>query len=52
MNAALAEQGIKYSVFINKLTKSGVQVDRKILSQIATEYPAAFSKITAEVMGK
>lgn len=52
MNAALAEQGVKYSVFINKLTKSGIQVDRKIMSQMAVEYPAAFAKLTTEVMSR
>jgi len=50
MNASLSEQGIKYSVFINKLTLAGVTVDRKIMSQMAVEYPAAFAKLVAEVM--
>lgn len=52
MNAALGEQGVKYSAFINKLKTSNVELDRKVLSQIATEYPAVFTKITSEVMGK
>jgi large subunit ribosomal protein L20 len=52
INAALGEQGIKYSTFINKLKIAKVELDRKILSQIATEHPAVFAKITTEVMGK
>src|SRR3989339_1897152 len=45
MNAALRELGMKYSIFINKLKINKIELDRKILSQLAVEHPAVFKKI-------
>ena len=45
MNAALRELGTKYSTFINKLKTNKIELDRKILSQLAVEHPAVFKKI-------
>jgi len=45
MNAALRELGMKYSIFINKLKINKIELDRKILSQLAVEHPAAFKKV-------
>jgi len=45
MNAALRELGTKYSTFINKLKTNKIELDRKILSQLAVEQPAIFKKI-------
>jgi len=45
MNAALRELGMKYSIFINKLKVNKIELDRKILSQIAVEHPEVFKKI-------
>lgn len=45
MNAALRALGIKYSFFINKLKVNKIELDRKILSQLAVEHPAVFKKI-------
>ncbi|PIU37571.1 50S ribosomal protein L20 [Candidatus Roizmanbacteria bacterium CG_4_8_14_3_um_filter_34_9] len=45
MNAGLRELGMKYSIFINKLKVNKIELDRKILSQIAVEHPAIFKKI-------
>ena len=45
MNAALRELGMKYSIFINKLKVNKIELDRKILSQLAVEHPAVFKKI-------
>jgi large subunit ribosomal protein L20 len=45
MNAALRELGMKYSLFINKLKVNKIELDRKILSQIAVEHPEVFKKI-------
>ena len=45
INAASRAEGLKYSEFINALQKSGVKVDRKILSAIARENPEVFKKI-------
>ncbi|KKP52414.1 MAG: 50S ribosomal protein L20 [Candidatus Roizmanbacteria bacterium GW2011_GWA2_33_33] len=45
MNAALRELGMKYSIFINKLKVNKIELDRKILSQLAVEHPEVFKKI-------
>jgi len=49
LNAALRPLGIKYSKFINALKSKNIQLDRKILSQIAIDYPKVFEKIVADV---
>ena len=45
INAAAREHGLTYSVFINGLSKSGITVDRKVLSDLAIHEPAAFQAI-------
>jgi len=45
LNAALAQKGIKYNHFIHQLKEKKVVLDRKILSQIALNYPPVFEKI-------
>lgn len=45
INAACTENGIKYSQFIDGLTKAGIQVNRKMLSELAIAQPSAFSAI-------
>lgn len=49
INAAVTEKGMKYSTFMNALKKNNIEVDRKILSQIAVEHPAVFDKIVEQV---
>jgi len=48
INAAARINGLSYSTFINGLARSGVEVDRKVLSELAVFDAAAFAKI-AEV---
>ena len=43
--AAVRSLGMTYSVFINGLAKSGITVDRKVLSDLAINEPAAFQAI-------
>jgi len=45
MNAALRNLGMKYSIFINKLKVNKIELDRKILSQLAVEHPEVFKKV-------
>ena len=45
INAAVRPLGMTYSVFINGLAKSGITVDRKVLSDLAIHEPAAFQAI-------
>lgn len=49
INAALMAHGIKYSRFIKMLKDKQVELDRKVLAQIAAENPDAFGRIVAEV---
>ena len=43
INAACRENGISYSRFINGLKTAGVEVDRKVLADIAVADPQAFA---------
>lgn len=45
INAACRENEISYSRFIEGLTKAGVEVNRKMLSEIAIQDPKAFSEL-------
>ena len=45
LNAAVREHGLVYSRFIDGLNKAGVEVDRKVLSDIAIKEPAAFAAL-------
>ncbi|WP_406855677.1 MULTISPECIES: 50S ribosomal protein L20 [unclassified Alsobacter] len=45
INAAVREFGLTYSRFIDGLAKAGVEVDRKVLSDIAIREPEAFKAI-------
>ena len=46
MTAAARINGMSYSVLMNGLKKAGVQLDRKVLSDMAINDPAAFTAIT------
>lgn len=48
INAACRLNGISYSRFINALTKSGVEVDRKILADLAVSDAAAFAQLVVQ----
>jgi len=45
INAATRSNGLSYSRFIGGLKKAGVEVNRKLLAQIAIEDPQAFSDL-------
>ncbi|HCM45573.1 MAG TPA: 50S ribosomal protein L20, partial [Candidatus Veblenbacteria bacterium] len=49
INAAVREHGLSYSKFIDLLKKHKIELDRKILAQLAREYPAIFNKIVEVV---
>ncbi len=48
INAAARLNGMSYSTFMNGLSKAGVELDRKVLAEMAVSDPEAFAKI-AEV---
>lgn len=45
INAAVREHGMKYNSFINALHKKNVQLDRKILADLAKTEPRVFKNI-------
>ena len=49
INTALRKEGLTYSKFIGELKKKKVEVDRKILAQIAKENPETFKRILETV---
>ncbi len=48
INAACRLNGLSYSKFINGLNKAGIELDRKILADLALNQPAAFADIAAK----
>ena len=49
LNAAVRPFGMTYSRFIDGLGKAGLEVDRKVLSDLAIHEPAAFEAIVEKV---
>ena len=50
INAASRDLGIPYSKLINALTKNNIEIDRKILSEVAVNDSATFEKIVKFVI--
>ncbi|MDR2710092.1 MAG: 50S ribosomal protein L20 [Burkholderiales bacterium] len=48
INAAVRELGMTYSVFMNGLKKASVEIDRKVLADLAVYDKAAFAKIAEQ----
>lgn len=49
INAAARMNGISYSRFMNGLKKNGIEINRKMLAEIAVSDPAAFTKLVEKV---
>lgn len=49
INAAVRERGMRYSEFIHGLQKAGIELNRKMLADLAVSDPAAFDAIVNEV---
>jgi len=49
INAAVRAYGLNYSTFINGLKKAGIQLNRKILADMAVRDPQAFEQIVNRV---
>jgi len=52
INAAAREAGLKYSTLINLLKKTGVEMDRKVLADLAFSDPAAFKAVVETAKAK
>jgi large subunit ribosomal protein L20 len=48
INAAVRSSGISYSRFINGLKAAGIEVDRKILADMAVNDPKAFAQLVQQ----
>lgn len=51
LNAAVREQGLTYSRFIDGLAKAGVEIDRKVLAELAISQPKAFRAVVEKAKG-
>ncbi len=49
INAAARMNGITYSVFMNGLKKNNIEINRKMLAEIAVSDPAAFTALVEKV---
>src|SRR5919109_2854947 len=52
INAAVREHGLTYGRFINGLAKAGIQVDRKVLADLAVKDAAAFKALVDQAAAK
>ncbi len=49
INAAANAHGMNYSTFIDGLKKAGIEIDRKVLADLAVREPQAFAAIADQV---
>ena len=49
INAAVRAEGLTYSEFIHKLNAKGINLDRKVLADLAMNNPETFKNLVAEV---
>ena len=52
INAAAREHGLSYSRFMEGLKRANVEIDRKVLAQLAVSDPKAFSDLAALAKSK
>ncbi len=45
INAAAREHGLSYSAFMGGLQKAGIDLDRKVLAEMAVHDPAGFARV-------
>ena len=48
INAAVREHGLTYGRFIDGLNKAGIEIDRKVLSDMAIHEPQAFAALVVK----
>src|SRR5258705_953993 len=51
INAAVREHGLTYGRFISGLGKAGVEIDRKVLAELAVSEPASFKMLVEKAAG-
>ena len=45
INAAARERGLSYSEFMGRLQEAGIELDRKVLAEMAVHDPEAFTQV-------
>ncbi len=50
INAGCRENGVSYSDFIGKLNQSGLELNRKVLADLAMNHPKAFTAVVKKVV--
>ncbi|PZA08531.1 MULTISPECIES: 50S ribosomal protein L20 [unclassified Meiothermus] len=51
INAAVRQHGMSYSVFMGGLKRAGIEIDRKLLADLAVREPEAFAQLVAKAKG-
>ncbi len=49
INAAARQEGLSYSALMGKVHKSGIELNRKVLADLAMNHPEAFKAVVAKV---
>ena len=49
INAACREEGMSYSVFMGRLSAKGIELNRKVLADLAMNEPESFKALVAQV---
>ena len=49
INAAARQHGLSYSAFMGKIHKSGIELNRKVLADMAMNHPEAFKAIVNQI---
>jgi large subunit ribosomal protein L20 len=49
INAAARQEGLSYSVFMGKVHAAGVEINRKVLADLAMNHPEAFKAVLEKV---
>ena len=49
INAGVRAHGLSYSEFMGKLKKSGIDLNRKVLADLAMNHPAAFDAVVKKI---
>ena len=52
INAAARANGVKYSLLVNALDNAGVDINRKMLAEMAVTDPAAFAGVVQSALAK
>ncbi len=52
INAIVREHGMRYSTFIHGLHKAGIEIDRKVLADLAVNEPQVFNDLLSKIQAE